>query len=350
MKRIAVLTSGGDAPGMNAAVRAVVRKGLYEGMEVYGINRGYAGMVEGDIFKMDSSTVGNILNRGGTFLQSARYPEFATLEGQLKGIEQLKKHGIEGVVVIGGDGSYHGAMRLTEHGFPAVGVPGTIDNDIVGTDFTIGFDTAVTTAIDAIDKIRDTAFSHGRTFVVELMGRNAGDITLWAGMSIGADQIIIPEEEFTFEEVVERINYTYDVLKKGHHIIVLAEGVMSAEEFAKNLKEAGNKHELRVVNPSHILRGGNPTSHDRILASRLGARAVELLKEERGGLAVGVRNEKVVESPILGTAEEGALFTLAEDGSIIVNNPHKANLELAELNRQLQHRNTPAHNQLKGAY
>ena len=169
MKRIAVLTSGGDAPGMNAAARAVVLKAISEGIEVFGINRGYAGMVEGDIFQLDAKGVDNILSRGGTFLQSARYPEFAQLEGQLKGIEQLKKHGIEGVVVIGGDGSYHGAMRLTEHGFPAVGLPGTIDNDIVGTDYTIGFDTAVATATEAIDKIQDTAFSHGRTFVVEVM-------------------------------------------------------------------------------------------------------------------------------------------------------------------------------------
>ena len=188
MKRIAVLTSGGDAPGMNSAVRAVVRKAIYEGMEVYGINRGYAGMVEGDIFKLETRDVTKIMSQGGTFLRSARYPEFAKLEGQLKGIEQLKKHGIEGVVVIGGDGSYHGAMRLTEHGFPAVGVPGTIDNDIVGTDFTIGFDTAVNTAIEAIDKISDTSYSHKRTFVVEVMGRRAGDIAVWAGLATGADQ------------------------------------------------------------------------------------------------------------------------------------------------------------------
>ena len=173
MKRIAVLTSGGDAPGMNAAARAVVLKAISEGIEVFGINRGYAGMVEGDIFQLDAKGVDNILSRGGTFLQSARYPEFAQLEGQLKGIEQLKKHGIEGVVVIGGDGSYHGAMRLTEHGFPAVGLPGTIDNDIVGTDYTIGFDTAVATATEAIDKIQDTAFSHGRTLSLKLW-----DVTL----------------------------------------------------------------------------------------------------------------------------------------------------------------------------
>ena len=183
MKRIAVLTSGGDAPGMNAAIRAVVRQAISEGMEVFGIYDGYAGMVAGKIQPLDASSVGDIISRGGTFLHSARYPEFAQREGQLKGIEQLKKHGIEGVVVIGGDGSYHGAMRLTELGFPAVGLPGTIDNDIVGTDFTIAFDTAVTTAMDAIDKIRDTSSSHHRTFVIEVMGRNAGDIALWAGIA-----------------------------------------------------------------------------------------------------------------------------------------------------------------------
>ena len=210
MKRIAVLTSGGDAPGMNAAVRAVVRKAIKEGMEVFGINRGYAGMVDGDIFPLDAQSVSNILSHGGTFLQSARYPEFATLEGQLAGIEQLKKHDIEGVVVIGGDGSYHGAMRLTEHGFPAVGIPGTIDNDIAGTDYTIGFDTAVNTAMEALDKIRDTSYSHKRTFVVEVMGRNAGDIALWAGIAAGADQIIIPEEEYDINEVVAKVKDGYE--------------------------------------------------------------------------------------------------------------------------------------------
>ena len=310
MKRIAVLTSGGDAPGMNAAVRAVVLKAISEGIEVFGINRGYAGMVEGDIFKLDAKRVENILSRGGTFLQSARYPEFAQLEGQLKGIEQLKKYGIEGVVVIGGDGSYHGAMRLTEHGFPAVGLPGTIDNDIVGTDYTIGFDTAVATATEALDKIQDTAFSHGRTFVVEVMGRNAGDIALWAGIASGADQIIVPEEEYDINEV-------------------------GAEEFAAKMKEAGDTSDLRATNLGHVIRGGSPTARDRVLASWMGAHAVDLLKEGIGGVAVGIHNEQLVESPILGTAEEGALFSLTEDGKIIVNNPHKARLDFAELNRSL---------------
>ncbi|MGT2887262.1 6-phosphofructokinase [Streptococcus didelphis] len=335
MKRIAVLTSGGDAPGMNAAIRAVVRKAISEGMEVYGINRGYAGMVAGDIFPIGSNGVGDKISRGGTFLYSARFPEFAQIEGQLAGIEQLKKHGIEGVVVIGGDGSYHGAMRLTEHGFPAVGIPGTIDNDIAGTDYTIGFDTAVNTAVDAIDKLRDTSSSHGRTFVVEVMGRNAGDIALWAGIASGADQIIVPEETFDIKKVVETINDDFEHKGKNHHIIVLAEGVMSGDQFAKELKEAGNTSDLRVTNLGHILRGGSPTARDRVIASWMGAHAVELLKEGKGGLAVGIHNEELVESPILGTADEGALFTLAEDGKIIVNNPHKARLDFAELNRSL---------------
>ncbi|MGF0112470.1 6-phosphofructokinase [Streptococcus sp. SGI.013] len=336
MKRIAVLTSGGDAPGMNAAVRAVVRKAMSEGMEVYGINYGYAGMVAGDIFPLDSRAVGDKISRGGTFLYSARYPEFAKLEGQLAGIEQLKKHGIEGVVVIGGDGSYHGAMRLTEHGFPAVGVPGTIDNDIVGTDYTIGFDTAVNTATEAIDKLRDTSSSHKRTFVVEVMGRNAGDIALWSGIASGADQIIVPEEEFDINAVVSTINKGYE-LGKNHHIIVLAEGVMSGDAFAAKLKEAGDTSDLRVTNLGHILRGGSPSARDRVLASWMGAHAVDLLKAGRGGLAVGIHNEELVESPILGTAEENALFSLGEGGKIIVNNPHKARLDFADLNRKLAH-------------
>lgn len=336
MKRIAVLTSGGDSPGMNAAVRAVVRKALFEGMEVYGIKQGYAGMVAGDIFKFETKDVTNILSRGGTFLKSARYPEFAQLEGQLKGIEQLKKHGIEGVVVIGGDGSYHGAMRLTEHGFPAVGVPGTIDNDIVGTDYTIGFDTAVHTAVEAIDKICDTSYSHKRTFVVEVMGRNAGDIAVWAGLATGADQIIIPEEKFDIDEIVKRNMDGYEKRGKSHAIIVLAEGVMHADKFVQMMKDAGDNSDIRATNLGHILRGGSPSPRDRVLASWMGARAVELLKEGKGGLAVGIQDEHLVEHPILGTAEENALFSLSADGKIIVNNPHKARLDLAKLSRELR--------------
>ncbi|MDR0199424.1 MAG: 6-phosphofructokinase [Streptococcaceae bacterium] len=334
MKRIAVLTSGGDSPGMNAAIRAVVRKGLNEGMEVFGINHGYAGMVAGDIFPMDSKTVGDKIGRGGTFLYSARYPEFAEEKGQLAGIEQLKKKGIEGVVVIGGDGSYHGAMRLTEHGYPAVGLPGTIDNDIVGTDFTIGFDTAVTTVVDALDKIRDTSSSHHRTFVVEVMGRNAGDIALWSGIAAGADDICIPEREFSFEKIVENIERGYEQ-GKNHHLIVLAEGVMHGEAFAKKLKEAGDTSDLRVSVLGHIQRGGSPTARDRVLASRMGAHAVELLKEGKGGLAIGIHNEELVDSPILGPAETGALMSVNPDGSIKVNQPHEVPIELYRLNKDL---------------
>ena len=219
MKRIGILTSGGDAPGMNAAVRAVVRKGIYEGLEVYGINYGFAGLVAGDIRRLDVADVGDKIQRGGTFLYSARYPEFATEEGQLKGIEQLKKFGIEGLVVIGGDGSYHGAMALTKRGFPAVGIPGTIDNDIPGTDFTIGFDTAINTVLESIDRIRDTATSHVRTFVIEVMGRNAGDIALWSGVAGGADEIIIPEHDFDMAVVAKKIQEGRDRGKKHCCII-----------------------------------------------------------------------------------------------------------------------------------
>ncbi|MFV0555608.1 MAG: 6-phosphofructokinase [Lactovum sp.] len=334
MKRIAVLTSGGDSPGMNAAVRAVVRKGIAEGMEVFGVNHGYAGLVRGDIFQMNSETVGDKIVRGGTFLYSARYPEFREREGQLKGIEQLKKFGIEGVVVIGGDGSYHGAMRLTEHGFPAIGLPGTIDNDIAGTDYTIGFDTAVSTVVDALDKIRDTSSSHNRTFIVEVMGRNAGDIALWSGIAAGADDICIPEREFQFENIVKNINASF-AYGKNHHLIVLAEGVMHGEEFAQKLKEAGSDIDLRVSVLGHIQRGGSPTARDRVLASQMGAHAVKLLKEGKGGLAVGTKNEKMVESKILGTKEEGALFSLGEDNKIIVNHPHETRLDFYKLNKEL---------------
>lgn len=318
MKRIAVLTSGGDAPGMNAAVRAVVRKAIKEGMEVFGINRGYAGMVDGDIFPLDAQSVSNILSRGGTFLQSARYPEFATLEGQLAGIEQLKKHDIEGVVVIGGDGSYHGAMRLTEHGFPAVGIPGTIDNDIAGTDYTLGFDTAVNTAMEALDKIRDTSYSHKRTFVVEVMGRNAGDIALWSGVAGGADEIIIPEHDFDMKNVAKRIQEGRDRGKK-HCLIILAEGVMGGNEFADKLSEYGDFH-TRVSILGHVVRGGSPSARDRVLASKFGSYAVELLKEGKGGLCIGMLDNQVVAADIIDTLE---------------NNKHKPDLSLYELNHEI---------------
>ncbi|QPC47208.1 6-phosphofructokinase [Mangrovibacillus cuniculi] len=297
VKRIGVLTSGGDAPGMNAAVRAVVRKAIYHNIEVYGVYQGYQGLISGNIKKLELGSVGDIIQRGGTMLYSARCEEFKTLEGQLKGIEQLKKHGIEGLVVIGGDGSYMGAKKLTEHGYPCVGVPGTIDNDIPGTEFTIGFDTALNTVLDSIDRIRDTATSHERTFIIEVMGRNAGDIALWTGLAGGAETIIIPEEGFSMDDVVARLNKGQERGKK-HSVIVVAEGVMSGTEFAEKLKEATDM-ETRVSVLGHIQRGGSPTAADRVLASRLGARAVELLLDGKGGRAVGIEANKLVDYDII---------------------------------------------------
>lgn len=317
MKRIAILTSGGDAPGMNAAIRAVTRKAIYDGLEVYGINYGFAGLVAGDIRKLEIADVGDKVQRGGTFLYSARYPEFATIEGQLKGIEQLKKFGIEGLVVIGGDGSYHGALALTKHGFPAVGIPGTIDNDIPGTDFTIGFDTAINTVLESIDRIRDTATSHVRTFIIEVMGRNAGDIALWAGVAGGADDIIIPEHDFDMAAVAKKIKEGRDRGKK-HCLIVLAEGVMGGNDFADKLAEYGDFH-ARVSVLGHVVRGGSPSARDRVLASKFGWKAVELLKDNQGGLCIGIRDNEIVATDIVDTLENGkhhpdlSLYTLNQE-------------------------------------
>lgn len=291
MKKIGIMTSGGDAPGMNAAIRAVARRAMSYGFEVYGINYGYAGLVAGDLFKMERSSVGDIITRGGTILYSARYPEFANEEGQLKGIEQLKKFGIDALVVIGGDGSYHGALRLTEHGYNAVGLPGTIDNDIPYTDFTIGFDTAVNTVVESIDKIRDTASSHERTFVIEVMGRGAGDIALWAGVAGGADEIIVPERPFEIKRIAQNIQ-NLRARGKKHTIVVLAEGVMHAQEFMDQLKQYGD-FDARSTVLGHVQRGGSPTARDRVLASKMGAYAVDLLKAGKGGIAIGMEKNQL---------------------------------------------------------
>jgi len=234
MKRIGVMTSGGDAPGMNAAVRAVVRRGESLGIEVYGIYNGYKGLVEGDIKRITSGDVGGILNRGGTVLFSARYPEFKTEEGQRKGLEQLEKFGIEGVVVIGGDGSFRGAQSLAKLGFPAIGIPGTIDNDIPGTDYTLGFDTTVNTVTEALDRVRDTAGSHGRVLVVEVMGRDAGDIAIWGGLSAGAEAIVIPETDYDVNQIVNSIKEGF-AKGKNQGLIVLAEGVMPARQLIEHI-------------------------------------------------------------------------------------------------------------------
>lgn len=292
MKRIAVLTSGGDAPGMNAAIRAVVRSGHYHGLEVYGVIRGYSGLINGDIRPLSLRSVGDIIHRGGTILYSARCKEFQTEEGRKKAVEQLRKHEIDGLVVIGGDGSFRGAQKLTALGFPAVGVPGTIDNDIPGTDFTIGFDTAVNTVIDCIDKIRDTATSHERTYVIEVMGRNAGDIALWSGLADGAESILIPESPYDLDDVVNRLKQAAESGKK-HSIIIVAEGVGSGVEFAEKIKEKLSV-ETRVTVLGHVQRGGSPTAFDRVLASRMGAKAIDLLRAGEKDKMVAIQNNKLV--------------------------------------------------------
>ncbi|MFD1415398.1 6-phosphofructokinase [Oceanobacillus jeddahense] len=296
MKRIGVLTSGGDAPGMNAAIRAVVRKAIYHDMEVFGVKNGFQGLMDGNFERMHLGSVGDIIHRGGTILFSARSEEFKSDEGQLKAVEQMKKAGIEGLVVIGGDGSFKGAQKLTAKGIPCIGVPGTIDNDIAGTDFTIGFDTSLNTIIEAVDKVRDTATSHERTYIIEVMGRDAGDLALWAGLSVGAESILIPEQKDEFSEIVDRLNRGHKRGKK-HSIILLAEGVGSGFEVGKQIEETTDL-ETRVTVLGHIQRGGSPTGQDRVLASRLGAAAVELLLNNKSGRMVGIRNNQIVDNDI----------------------------------------------------
>lgn len=291
MKKIGVLTSGGDSPGMNAAIRAVVRKAIYHGLEVAGIFHGYQGLIDGNIKPLERGDVGDIIQRGGTMLYSARCLEFKEEAGQLKAIEQLRAHEIDGLVVIGGDGSYRGAKALTKRGIPCVGVPGTIDNDIAGTDYTIGFDTALNTVIEAIDKIRDTATSHDRSFIIEVMGRDAGDLALWAGLAGGAETILIPEEPHDLKDMAERLKRGRDRGKK-HSIIIVAEGVMSGQDLQVKLLEMGIETRVSVL--GHIQRGGSPTARDRVLASQMGAKAVELLLQNNGGKAVGMRNHEII--------------------------------------------------------
>lgn len=286
MKKIGVLTSGGDAPGMNAAIRAVVRMGAYFSVEVVGIRRGYLGMIEKDIVPLGVGSVADIIHRGGTILHTARSDEFLTKEGRLKALHNIKELGIEGLVVIGGNGSIAGAKELARLGFPTIGVPATIDNDIGCTDFTIGFDTAVNTVIDAINRIRDTATSHERIFVLEVMGRDSGQIALMAGLAGGAESLVIPEEPITVQEVVDKIQRGFRRGKK-HNIVLVAEGAGSALSVSKEI-EALLGLETRVTILGHIQRGGTPTAFDRALASRLGGRAVELLLDGASGRMVGV--------------------------------------------------------------
>lgn len=317
MKRIGILTSGGDSPGMNAAIRAVVRKAIFHDLEVFGVFYGFAGLLSGNIKKLELGSVGDIIHRGGTMLYTARCEAFQTAEGQEEAARQLRTAGIEALVVIGGDGSFHGAQKLAEHGFAVIGIPATIDNDIAGTDFTIGFDTALNTAIDAIDKIRDTATSHERTYVVEVMGRRAGDIALWSGLADGAESILIPEEDYDMDQIVARLKRGHERGKK-HSIIIVAEGAGNGFDIGKKIKEE-TLVETRVTVLGHIQRGGSPTAYDRVLASRLGARAVELLIEGKKAQMIGIQSNQV----------HG--FSLEE----ILDCPHEIDQEMYKLSQQL---------------
>lgn len=300
VSRIAVLTSGGDSPGMNAAVRAVVRTGLYYGLEVYGIMRGYQGLIEDDIIKMESRSVANIIQRGGTILKTARCKDFYQPEGRKKAHAILKKRGIEGLVVIGGDGSFKGATMMSkEFDIPCVGIAGTIDKDIVGTDFTIGFDTAVNTAVSAIDKIRDTADAHDRLFIVEVMGRDAGYIALHSGIATGAENILIPERKTDIESVISSLQEK-EKRKKLVNIIVVAEGdeFGGADQVAKVVKDRLPHIDARVCILGHIQRGGSPSCLDRLIASRMGYHAVESLIEGRHNVFVGILNNRMNYVPL----------------------------------------------------
>lgn len=292
IKRIGVLTSGGDAPGMNAAIRAVTRTAIFNDVEVIGVKRGFLGLMEGEFVKLELGSVGGIIQRGGTILQTARSERFKTEEGISEAIKRIEDAEIDGLVVIGGEGSFKGAWELERRGVPTMGVPGTIDNDIAGTDYTIGFDTAVNTAVEAINKLRDTASSHERMFVVEVMGRKSGFIALMAGLASGAESILIPEVKFDIDEICERLVRGH---KRGktHSIIVVAEGVASANEI-RDLVVGKTGYEVRVVVLGHLQRGGSPTAFDRILASRLGSKAVELLLKGISGRMVGFERNEVV--------------------------------------------------------
>ncbi|XEC93229.1 6-phosphofructokinase [Paenibacillus tarimensis] len=292
VKSIAVLTSGGDSQGMNAGVRAVVRSALFHGLKVYGVQRGYQGLINDDLREMDLRSVGDIIQRGGTILQTARCKEFLTPEGQQRGADVLRARGIDGLVVIGGDGSYQGANKLNKLGIKTMGLPGTIDNDIPFTDYTIGFDTAVSIVVDAINKLRDTMTSHERSSVVEVMGRHCGDIALYAGLASGAETILVPEVPFELGQVAKRMQENFQHGKR-HSIILVAEGAGSGEEVAKEITERTGL-EPRVTVLGHIQRGGTPTHNDRILASRLGDYAVRKLIDGESGKACGIVNGKYV--------------------------------------------------------
>ena len=297
IKTIGVLTSGGDAPGMNAAIRAVVRTAIHNGINVKGIMRGYAGLLQEEIVDMESTSVSEIIHRGGTILYTARCQEFTTAEGQKKGAEICNKYGIDGVVVIGGDGSFQGAGKLSALGINTIGIPGTIDLDIACTDYTIGFDTAVNTAMDAIDKVRDTSTSHERCSIIEVMGRNAGYIALWCGFANGAEDVLLPERYDGNEQaLIDRIIENRQRGKK-HHIIINAEGIGHSVSMAKRI-EAATGIETRATILGYMQRGGAPTCKDRVYASIMGAKAVELLLAGKSNRLVAYKNGEFVDFDI----------------------------------------------------
>jgi len=313
MQKVAVLTSGGDAPGMNAAIRAVVRTAIYNGLEVVGIRNGFRGLLDGELMPMPLGSVADIIQRGGTMLCTARCEAFKEVEAQAQGAQVLRNHGVEGLVVIGGDGSFRGAQALYKQGILTMGIPGTIDNDIPCCDETIGYDTAVNTAIEAIDKIRDTAASHSRTYVVEVMGRHAGDIALCAGLAGGAESILIPEAPYHLEEVIQKLERGVERGKR-HSIILVAEGAGSGVEIGKYLSEHTG-FDVRVTVLGHIQRGGSPSARDRVLASQLGSYAVHLLQQEIGGKMVGMKHGQII----------------SEDFDTIFSTPKHFSLELYHL-------------------
>ncbi len=296
MKTIGILTSGGDAPGMNAAVRAVTRTAIKKGMKVYGIRRGYNGLIHGDIIEMDERTVSDIIQRGGTCLYTARCPEFRTEEGLQKAKAKCQELGLEGIVVIGGDGSFRGAADLSARGILCVGLPGTIDNDIACTEYTIGYDTAMNTVVDMVDKLHDTMQSHDRCSVVEVMGRKAGHIAINAGIAVGATAIIVPEREYDLDKIAKKMLESKKTGKE-HFIIMVAEGVGNSQKIADILQEKTDI-DSRATILGHVQRGGSPTLRDRVVASQMGYYAVELLEQGIGNRVVGMQNNKIVDFDI----------------------------------------------------
>ncbi|MDR1622534.1 MAG: 6-phosphofructokinase [Synergistaceae bacterium] len=296
MKKIAVLTSGGDSPGMNAAIRSVARTCVFNDKECVGVMRGYEGLIDGDYVPLDRAAVGGILHRGGTILKTARSERFKTEEGRKAALSKMRDAGIEGLVVIGGDGSFHGAKLLHDMGMPTIGVPGTIDNDVAGTDETIGFDTAVNTALEAVMRLRDTASSHDRLFIVEVMGRNAGFLALEVAVATGAEYVVVPELPLSIGNLCQKLRASHEK-KKSHTLIILAEGVMTANEMKDKLQDTGG-YDARVTVLGYIQRGGSPTSFDAILASRMGAYAAESLFIGKSGVMVGNVNHRMVLSDL----------------------------------------------------